>query len=219
MLSAIQKLLPQISAGGAIAIVLGGFIALVCFTRVHSTIAYRNAVTVSQDGVVPSPLLPYWMPWFGHTLRFLEKSPNRWYHRQRSVPLHGVYSMIVAGQKTHIVTNPASIRHLFRHAYTKGLTRETFVQDLLVKCLLVSPHDTLVINAGEGRKMQEDVFHKYLARREAVTELTSVFSSLLVRCFEDVDDRKDGIESIHLHHWLRKRIYSTSLTAFFGEGK
>lgn len=217
MLSAIESLLPQISAGGAIAIVLGGFIALVCFTRVHSTIAYRNAVTASQDGVVPSPLLPYWIPWFGHTLRFLEKGPNRWYHRQRSAPLHGVFSIIVAGQKTHIVTNPASIRHLFRHAYTKGLTRETFVQDLLVKCLLVSPHDTLVINTGEGRKMQEDVFHKYLARREAVNELTSIFSSLLVRSFEEVDDRNDVKGNIRLHHWLRKRVYSTSLTAFFGE--
>ncbi|CZT16673.1 uncharacterized protein RCC_02508 [Ramularia collo-cygni] len=212
-----RDVLFQLGPAYTILLIASVCMAALCYTRIRTVIAYRRAVAVSKDGVVPSPLIPYSIPWFGHTLRFLEKGPDRWYHRQTLHPLHGVYSMVIGGQRTHIVSNPTATRHLFRHAYTKGLSREAFVRDLLVKCLLVSPNDTSVINTGNGRKNQEDVFHKYLARQESVNELTSTFSTLLMRSYEAVPDRLDnGLENVLLYHWIRKQIFSTSLKTFFG---
>ncbi|KJX97742.1 cytochrome P450 like protein [Zymoseptoria brevis] len=201
--------------------IIGACLTALFFTRVCTTIKYRQACTQSENestiGLLPSPLIPYSIPWIGHSWRFLEKNANRWYHRQSLSPPNGVYSMVIGGRRTHIVTNRAATRYLFRHPYAQGLTRATFVKDLLIKCLLVSPQDTSVINTGEGRKQQEDVFHKYLARREAVTELTSTFSGKLLRSHEEISNQNPCVENIGLYAWLRRRLYSASLTAFFGE--
>lgn len=221
MLKAIQDSLFQLSLRSTILLAVSGFLVLLCYTRVWTTVAYRRAVTTIEDdskgGVVPSPMIPYSIPWLGHTLRFFTKNPNRWYHRQSFQPPHGVYSMIIGGRRTHVVTSPAATRHLFINAYSRGLTRETFVKDLLLKCLLVLPRDTSAINTGEGRRQQEDVFHKYLARREVVAELTSVFSDLLAQSNERVFDQSDTLENTPLYGWLRNRIFSASLGVFFGK--
>ncbi|KXS93997.1 hypothetical protein AC578_3103 [Pseudocercospora eumusae] len=210
-------LLPYINPfGNAAVLIIGACLALVCFTRAYTTIAYHRAIN-AKDEVVHAPVLPYSIPWFGHTLRFLEKNAQRWYPKHVLAPPHDVFSLIVAGRRTIIVNNAAATRYLFRHTYSGGLTRENFVGDLLGKCLLVSPHDISVINTGEGRKAQEEVFLKYLSRREEVRELTLLYSERLAMSYERIHDDKNIRRHVHLYAWLRQHIITSSLTTFFGD--
>ncbi|KXT11119.1 hypothetical protein AC579_640 [Pseudocercospora musae] len=202
--------------GNAALLIIGACLALVCFTRAYTTVAYHRAIK-TEHGVVHSPVLPYSIPWFGHTLRFLDKDAQRWYPKHVLAPPHDVFSLMVGGRRTIIVTNAAATRHLFRHTYSGGLTRENFVGDLLGKCLLVSPNDISVINTGEGRKAQEEVFLRYLSRREDVRELTRLYSERLAMSYESIPDDKDTSRNVHLYAWLREHIMKSSLATFFGD--
>lgn len=164
--------------------------------------------------IVSPAVIPYSLPWLGHTLSFMSTSPGQfwaklfaWHPRET-----GICTLLVGGKKTHIVYSPATVQALFR---AKSPNRDEFEADLFGKVFLM-PSDQIK-NAADGKHFEHEMNAKFLTSFEKVNELTAHFTRVL----EDVLNKDAGevvqMDDIGLYTWIRDRMFTASITALMGE--
>ncbi|RMZ90601.1 hypothetical protein DV736_g2165, partial [Chaetothyriales sp. CBS 134916] len=200
---------------------------LVSTIRFHSSLRYfQNAAGAKSLVAHLPPLLPYNMPILGHALAFLSNKPGSFHRRmQRHFAAHphvGCLSVLLAGQRAHILADADLIQRLFK---ARGLSRERFTRDIMVKANGLSLEDDFnayVMVHPDGlthAAMNEEVNKKHLLPQPAVNVLTSQFMEVLQQRLklkaEPFSDRSSSKE-IPLYLFVRDNMFVASTTALHG---
>lgn len=190
-------------------------------TWLYTTLRYhlnvrRHLNAHSRPGatILEPPQIPYIVPWLGNTLAFLNKRPGgywsalfKWHPRDT-----GACTLLLGGQKTHILFSPYAVQALFKARTAK---RDVFERDLYQKALDMSIEQ--IEKAEAGKAIENETNALYLTKHERVNELTQTFTRALDDVLShDADTICDG-ESIGLYTWLRNRMFEASTVALMGE--
>ncbi|RMZ77560.1 hypothetical protein DV737_g4292, partial [Chaetothyriales sp. CBS 132003] len=200
---------------------------LVSAARFHSSLRhFHNAAGAKSLEPHLPPLLPYSIPVLGHSLAFLSTKPGSFHRRmQRHFAAHphvGCLSVLLAGQRTHILGNADLIQRLFK---ARGVSRERFTRDIMTKANGLSLEDDFkayVMVHPDGSTLaalNEQVNKKYLLPQSAVNVLTSQFMKafqqqlkLKAEAFSD----KSSFKEIPLYLFVRDNMFVASTTALYG---
>lgn len=98
--------------------------AVVCiFTRVITGLRFRATISRNQSSSNSTrhvPVIPYWIPWLGHSVSFAVGATSYVEKVSRALgPEHGsAFGIVMAGRKNNIVTAPSLARQILfdRHA-------------------------------------------------------------------------------------------------------
>ncbi|RMZ77484.1 hypothetical protein DV738_g4348, partial [Chaetothyriales sp. CBS 135597] len=201
---------------------------LVTTVRFHASLRYfRNAAGAKSLAPRLPPLVPYNIPILGHALIFIDSTPGRFHRRMQehfsANPHIGCVSVLLAGQRAHVLADAGIVQRLFK---ARGLTREQFTRDIMVKGNGLSEEDDLkahVTQHPDGlttRARNEDMNSKYLLRQQAVNVLTTEFMEnfqrqLKLKVETALPDTSSSKE-IALYLFIRDNMFTASTTAVFG---
>ncbi|KAK4545299.1 hypothetical protein LTR36_003479 [Oleoguttula mirabilis] len=196
-----------------IALVLG-------IIRVYTTWAYYQTLKqyleqppASKQTVNP-PQIPYALPWLGNTLSFLAPYPGQYWKQlfQWHPRSTGICTLLIGGQKTHILFSPPAVQALFK---ARTPSKDAFERELFIK-VFEMPLDQ-IHNAQAGKHFEHEMNTQYLTRSERVNELTAHFCRVLEEVLDKDAQEIVKLEEVGLYDWLRDRMFTASATALMGD--
>ena len=167
------------------------------------------------------PLLPYKIPVLGHAMVFLNTKPGRFHRRMLSEfytnPQVGCISILLAGQRAHIISSADLVIKLFK---IRGVSRHKFNRDIMVNSNglvgedIVRAYERTAIDGRDQNVINEEINNKYLLPQHAVNVLTSKFMDT----FYDqlIQEHIDGGKEVPLYLFLRDRMFKASTVALYG---
>ncbi|KAK5110468.1 hypothetical protein LTR62_005819 [Meristemomyces frigidus] len=193
---------------------------LLAVVRLYTTLSYYQSLRQFGDNNTPGkrdvtpPQIPYTLPWLGNTLGFLTNRPGQfwrelfvWYPRST-----GVCTVLIGGQKTHILFAPAAVQALFK---ARSPSRDVFEHELFSTVFQLP--DEQIRNAEAGKHHEHEMNARYLTRPERVNELTEHFTRVLDQVLSQDAQDVTSLGEIGLYSWLRDRMFTASTTALMGE--
>ena len=204
------------------------FLAIPTLTYITSSIIFHNSLHYFRD--LPSsktkrphlpPLLPYYIPVLGHALVFLNTKPGSFHRRMQrhfsANPQVGCISILLAGQRAHIISSADLVIRLFK---TRGVSREIFNRDIMVKSNGLGKEDDFkcyekgISDGITMSKMNEELNTKFLLGQNAVNTLTSKFMETFYKKLRE--ERLDGEKKVPLYLFIRDRMFAASTVALYG---
>ena len=205
------------------------------YTNVRYFVSFKRPGR-DNDLKPPSPVsLPYTIPWLGHTLAFVNKTPGLFYDQIRtriaSIPslpstMMQSCSLMLGGETMHLTWDPMTITSLFK---THSLKREKANYKVLRNLMGMSTADLAcfydaTVKDQPGYLQEDDVYHAWLLEKSAVDSLAATFSShFIARLRRDLpaptkgDGEADWIETDLYLSFLRPAIFEASTVSFLGE--
>jgi cytochrome P450 len=203
-------------------------------TWAYTTLQYRRALSVHlsnrSDKPIPPPQIPYTIPFLGNALSFLAPKPGLFFTKlfQNHPRETGACTLLLGGQKTHIIFSPSAVQALFK---AKGTTREIFNQNVVARSFALSKDDVAKQHGldkngkkREFEKAEMDPLHLHeminnekLLRSDAVNELTTEFTRVM---WDDVSKELPGkgqSQEVGLYAFLRSLVFKASTVALMGE--
>lgn len=193
-------------------------ISILLITYCYTSLRYRFSKSAKSSS---PPLLPYTIPWLGHSLSFLAPYPGRFFELLRptqssssieggkqlsswyNLPKHvQTCTLLLAGRRMHITWDPVLVQALFKN---RSLERKASNVQVLHNGLgmPMSEVKKFYLELQEGRKgeafrdgvngyiSEEGIYQKYLLDKAAVNELTRKFIQVFRRRLDDDDDDND----------------------------
>lgn len=194
--------------------------SILVFTRLVTTWNYyaslRNFNESPHGGqkIVSPPQIPYWLPWLGNTISFLQPSPGKFWSQlfswhPRST---GICTILIGGRPTHIVFSSAAVQAMFK---ARSPSRDVFERELFSEVFEMPMEQ--IRNAEAGKHMEHEMNSKYLTNFDRVNELTSHFTRVLEQVLDRDAEEMVKLPEIGLYDWLRDRMFTASCTALLGE--
>jgi hypothetical protein len=205
-------------------------LAAVVFASTYLTTTIRYRLSLAQDTSnptkpTPPPQIPYTLPFLGSALSFLAPHPGEFWKSlfQRHPRSTGACTLLLGGRRSHVLFSPSAVQALFK---ARGLSRQTFNEDLLIKGLGVSAEETAKFygtretpdeKGQTSAWVRENLNHEYMLKTDAVNELTSEFNRVLSDQVADELRVGDEIREIGIYEWLRPIMFKASTTALMGQ--
>lgn len=196
-------------------------ITTVNFNRTIAKFKARELHPTNSSKAIPPPILPYFIPWLGSALTFLNENPGSFWRMLRSRLLATgtnvqVCTILLGGKRTHIVNSAAAVQSLFR---SRHVSRDLFNFQLGTQALGASKEDAEAMFPPSGHESQHDkkdsMNHEHLLSQNAVNTLTAKF----IEAFqESLDGLKFQAEwkTMDLLSWMRTSIFNSAVRALFG---
>lgn len=220
---------------GKVVLALASFLILsvgiVAYTYVYTNLRYRYQMSrLAKDDIQQPPAIPYSLPFLGSALQWLAPKPglfwkNLFSYHPRST---GACTLLLGGQNTHILFDAAGVAALFK---AKEPTRDRF-NELLMANVFGLPEteirkfygqkgeifqDEKGNEAPTAKQQQENVWHEYLIKTDAVAELTQEFTDRLKTSFQHDKGLEDGATiEVDMSRWIRDHMFKASTDAFMG---
>jgi hypothetical protein len=220
---------------GKIAIASFSFIfailSVLVFTFIYTNVRYRYQLSrLSKDSPQRPPAIPYTIPFLGSAIDFLAPKPTLFwknlfsYHPRET----GACTLLLGGQHTHILFDPAAITSLFK---AKEPTRDKFNEQLMENVFSMPKVEIEKFWGAKGeifvdekgneiasaKKRQEDIWHEYLIKTESVAELTREFTKLLRESMLADEKLRNGeTVEVGIVEWLRGHMFKASTNALMG---
>ena len=212
-----------------ICLVVGALAAVHVYTtsRYHNSLsALASPASTSKSKAQSPPPIPYTIPWLGHAIAFLAPRPGEFWSKlfQSHPRSTGACTLLLGGNKIHILFSPSAIQTLFR---TRGPNRDGFNLQVQEKGLGVDHSESIRYSGiGEGPdhtgttpvQQQENIHHKYFLEKKSVNELTAAFTRVLRdQLEEEVQTVAAGNgKVVSLYAWLQDRLFKASTSMFMG---
>ncbi|KAK6387055.1 hypothetical protein LTS17_000321 [Exophiala oligosperma] len=204
-------------------------ITTINFHRTIGKFRTRELDPSNSSQAIPPPVLPYFIPWLGSALTFLNENPGSFWRMLRSrLSATGtnvqVCTILLGGKRAHIVNSAAAVQSLFR---SKQVSRDLFNFQLATQALGTSKEDADAMFPPTGHEFHsqqhenkkdgmEALNHEFLLSQNAVNTLTAKF-------IEAFQDSLDGLEfetgewkTMDLLSWMRRSIFESAVRALFG---
>lgn len=190
---------------------LAGF--LLCgLTRLWTTHRYKASFRNSSSLKEPAQV-PYTIPWLGTAQDFLNRAPGAFYAklftRYPAIKDEGVATILVAGERLHIVTAPAAVRTLFKTKSTVA-NRDSFNPVIMIKACGMSATDY----AKYAPVMHQDaqLNYDYVMRQKHANELGWKFNS----CLGDLLSKEEAGREVDFYAWLQRLMFQASTETLLG---
>ena len=203
---------------------------LLLLTWAYTTITYHVSLHSFNNGSsskpLPPPRLPYTLPFLGHALSFSSTTPGAYFRQLQRVfsshPTLGSITLSLAGQRAHIINSPDLVTKLFK---TKGVSRERFNRDIMVKAMGLGDEDDRKAygNMRDGvegggapmAKANHDINTDFLLSQGPVNVLTGKFLEVLQEELLKTCEKDEEIE-VPFYELLREKMFLASTTALYG---
>ncbi len=204
--------------------------SLLLLTYTYTTLTYRlsirNLTSGSLSKPLPPPRLPYTLPFLGHALSFTSTTPGTYFrYLQTRFSSHhtlGILTLLLAGQRAHILNSPDLVTKLFK---SKGLSRERFNRDIMVKAMGLDDEDYRRAYGGmrDGKErggalmgeVDHDINTDFLVGQGPVNVLTRKFMEVFEEELGKVSEKGKEVE-VPFYEFLREKMFLASTTALFG---
>jgi cytochrome P450 len=224
-LAAASQLYTTTSLSPAVRVPATAILFLVCLialTHILTRLRYSYQLDrVSRPSTLPKtpPAIPYTLPFLGSALEFLNPHPGVFWRElfKRHPRETGACTLLLGGMTMHVLFDPTAVQALFR---AKKPTRNRFNEQIARNTLRLTAEDTRRFYAAP--ELQEEMYHEFLLRTEAVNDLTREFTLSLARHF-DADApaaaAATGGEPLEMGimEWLRPHMFRASCIALYGD--
>ncbi|KAF2878467.1 cytochrome P450 [Massariosphaeria phaeospora] len=174
-----------------------------------------------------SPMLPYPLPFFGHTVSFIMNSEKLINHgREFFGNTRNIFSIVILGKSFHILTNPRHVAIVHSKPTTfefTGILKDALialgaskeaarvlwspksVKDVLRKGVIPSSHDLQIRQtSGKDLKTLSHYICGFLKERTSPEAITLAHNT------------QSGVESLSIMEWARENIIFAMQDAYFG---
>ncbi|KAK7180329.1 hypothetical protein DPSP01_012005 [Paraphaeosphaeria sporulosa] len=201
-------------------------LGLIC-TFTYCTTLYRYHCDVRREpdgeGEYPTarspPLIPYAIPKLGSTVGFSNQTVGKfwtWLRVQAERYGQGAFSIVLAGQRTHLIYSEDGLAAVFR---SRHLSRAVLDRQLAVNVLGMSKEDSFKAfpdRTNEKEKITTERLHSdHLLSSAAVNTLTEKFIETFQAQLDADASLTDGLD-INLYDWLWQLVFRASTTALCG---
>lgn len=154
--------------------------------------------------------LPYALPFIGHALWFVDKTPGSFWQRLESHKTEAkAMTLSLFGQRIHIVRSAMAANKLLR---LNQLDHIEFGARALEKVFGLDSSDIASFKVHFGELKQ--IFQSYLLHQEPANDLWRQFLQWMSK---ELAEQKTPAEDVGLSSWASDRVFNASTTAVFGE--
>ena len=196
------------------------FVLVFIFTSLRFQYDLYKFRSSASNNDLRAPRLPVIIPWIGNAPSFLSMTPNgfwiklfAWYPRNL-----GAVSITLGGNESTIIFDRFAASYLLKD---RKLGREEFNEQVIVngfgstKAEARAYYEHHLPREGKmtpGYVEAEKMNHDYLLKPEHVNEMTGAF----VQFFLAALDTGAFEQTVALYAWLRRLMFSASITALMG---